>query len=409
MAALSANELKALSEIFLAGAISRAELARRLDITRSTTGLIVQSLVQTGLVRERDASDGEGDDTEARVGRPGILIETAGTDIFFLGSYIAVNSIMVVGVDLSGTIRTQSVRPFRGAGSDPVAAISVLAELVHETRAGLGSNARVLGLNVAVPGFVSSKDFVYHAAILGWHDVDVVKMVERELGNDRLPVFVENDANAVALAEAYHGETAAGVGDTLVVLIENGVGGGIVSDGRLYRGQFSGAGEIGHMPVGPEGFVYDAKRPGRFETYIGKDALLSRYAHIGGQGATLDGYLRALGEREPAAMSAARDWAHWLARGLAILSSVLQPGRIVLAGSVSAVFPFVQEQVGTQLASALVEGYPAPTIGLSGIGANGAAVGAALVLHQMALGGDPRFELRPQADDLEGTFYARQG
>jgi len=408
MAALSANELKALSEIFLAGAISRAELARRLDLTRSTTGLIVQSLAQAGLVRERDDTEEESEDTEARVGRPGILIETAGADIVFLGSYIGVNSIVVVGVDLSGMVRAQSVRPFRGAGSDPAAAISALAELVQETRASFTRGERVLGLNVAVPGFISSSDLVYHAAILGWHNVDVVRMIKRELG-DHLPIFVENDANAVALAEAYHGEPAAGVNDTLVVLIENGVGGGIVSDGRLYRGQFSGAGEIGHMPVGPEGFVYDALRPGRFETYVGKDALLARYAHMGGQGATLDSYLRALGEREPAAVSAARDWAHWLARGLAILSSVLQPGRIVLAGSVSAVYPFVKEQVETLLASTLVEGYPVPTIGLSGIGANGAAVGAALVLHQMALAGDPRFELRTRVYDPEEEFYARQG
>lgn len=408
MSGLSANELKALSEIFRAGAISRAELARRLDITRSTTGLIVQSLTQAGLVRERDAPDGDGQDTEARVGRPGILIETAGAGIAFLGSYIGVNSIMVVGVDLSGAIRAQSVRPFRGAGSDPAAAVSALAELVHETRSALGPGVRALGLNVAVPGFVSSGgDLVYHAANLGWHNVDVVLLIEEQLG-DGLPVQVENDANAVALAEAYHGERAGGVSDTLVVLIENGVGGGIVSDGRLYRGQFSGAGEIGHMPIGPEGFVYDPLRPGRFESYVGKDALLARYAYVSGKRATLEGFLRALGEREPAAVSASRDWAHWLARGLAVLSSVLQPGRIVLAGSVSAVFPFVREQVEAQLAASLVEGYPLPAIGLSGIGANGAAVGAALVLHQMALAGDPRFALRPQ-DGSEDNLYAKQG
>jgi len=405
MSGLSANELKALSEIFLVGAISRAELARRLDITRSTTGLIVQSLTLNGLVRERSAL--EEDDAEARVGRPGILIEMAGANVAFLGSYIGVNSLAVVALDLSGKVVAQSVRPFHGAGSEPVQAIAALAELVREVRDVLGKEVRTLGLNVSVPGFVSSKELIYHAAILGWHDVDVVRELERKLG-DQLPVFVENDANAVALAEAYHGERAAGVSDTLVVLIENGVGGGIVSEGKLYRGQFSGAGEIGHMPVGSEGFIHDAKRPGRFETYIGKDALLARYAYVGGKNATLEGFLRALSSRETPAIKAARDWAHWLVRGLAILSSVLQPGRIVLAGSVSAVFPFVKDEVETQLGASLVEGYPVPAIDLSAIGANGAAVGAALVLHQMALAGDQRFELgAPEIS--EEAFYAKQG
>ena len=132
--------------------------------------------------------------------------------------------------------------------------------------------------------------------------------------------------------------------DCLVVLIENGVGGGIVSGGGLHRGQRLGAGEIGHIPVGDEGFVYDARRPGRLETYVGKDALFARYRHVGGVAATIEEFTRAIAAGEPAAITASRDWGRWLARGLATLICILQPGRIIIAGSVSVVYPFVAEQ-----------------------------------------------------------------
>lgn len=407
---LGSNEVRALAAIFSAQALTRAELARRLGLTRSTIGLLVQSLADSDLVRERELP-GTVTDIEARLGRPGIEIEIAGGNIVFLGGYIGVNTIELVAIDLSGTVRAEKTCAFGGAGSAPVEAIETLIGLVREVRAQLDVQMRVLGLAVAVPGFVSSLGAVYHATILGWHDTDVLGLLEAGLAGE-MPVFVENDANAVALAEAYNASNGDQMEDTLVVLIENGVGGGIVSDGKIYRGQFGGAGEIGHIPIGNEAYIHDGSRPGRFESFVGKDALLARHAYIAGHRADFSEFLDALGSQDSSATAAAKDWAHWLARGLAVLTSVLQPGRIVLTGSVSAVFPFVIDTVETQFADRLIEGFPVPRIELSRTGANGPALGAALGLHQMAMHGDERFSLRPppQADTTsEGRIYAAQG
>jgi predicted NBD/HSP70 family sugar kinase len=394
---LRPNETRALAALFRAGASSRAELARDLGLTRSTTGILVQSLAEAGLARERSDDTDTDQDGEGRVGRPGILIEIDGDGAFFLGAYIGVDWIIVVAIDLAGSVRGRASRPFVGAGSAPEDAVNILAALVGEVIAQLPRSAHLSGLNVAVPGFLGEDGMTYHAVILGWHSVNLTMLLARVLGPD-MPVLLENDANAVALAETYRkrgGDQAAG--DSLVVLIENGVGGGFISGGRLHRGHLRGAGEIGHMPIGDEGFVHDARRPGRFETYVGKDALLARYAYISGHTVTFDAFVAALAAGETAAMKAAADWGRWLARGLAALTCALQPGRIILAGSGNAVYPFVSAQIETFLSAYVVEGYPLPRIELSQSGMDGPAIGAAFLLHQAALSADPPFQLRGAA------------
>jgi predicted NBD/HSP70 family sugar kinase len=404
---LRPNEARALEALFRAGALSRAALARELGLTRSTTGVLVQTLVNAGLARERlDVSDAD-QDSETRVGRPGILVAIDGDGAFFLGSYVGVNWIVVVAVDLGGKIRARASTGFSGAGSAPRKAADTISALVAEIIAQLPPGARLSGLNVAVPGFLADDGVTYHAAILGWHGVNLAELLPAALGVD-LPVLLENDANAVAVAETYRARRKEGAAeDSLVVLIENGVGGGIVSGGGLHRGQLLGAGEIGHIPIGDEGFVYDAQRPGRLETYVGKDALFARYRHVGGGATTIDDFTQALASGEPAAITAAGDWARWLARGLATLTCILQPGRILVAGSVSVVYPFVAEQVEAHLSTFVVEGYPLPRIEMSSAGADGPALGAAYLLHQFALSGDVRFPLRGHSNWRTGD--ASQG
>ncbi|WP_119391980.1 ROK family transcriptional regulator [Taklimakanibacter lacteus] len=394
---LRPNETRALAALFRAGASSRAALARDLGLTRSTTGILVQSLAEAGLARERSDTAIAEQDGEGRVGRPGILVEIDGDGAFFLGAYIGVNWIIVVAIDLAGKVRGRASRPFAGAGSAPEDAVTIVAALVDEVIAQLPRDARLSGLNVAVPGFLDADGTTYHAVILGWHRINLATLFARVLGPD-MPVLLENDANAVALAETYRRRPDdQASGDSLVVLIENGVGGGFISGGRLHRGHLRGAGEIGHMPLGDEGFIHDAQRPGRFETYVGKDALLARHAYIGRRAVTFDMFLAALAAGESAAVKAAGDWGRWLARGLAALICTLQPERVILAGSGNEVYPFVATQVKAFLSTYLVEGYPVPSIELSQSGPDGPAIGAAFLLHQAALSADPPFQLRNAA------------
>ncbi|MDQ0474759.1 ROK family transcriptional regulator [Labrys wisconsinensis] len=380
------NETRALAALFRAGGMSRAELARSLGLTRSTTGSLVQSLLDAGLVRERPEEE-----AAARVGRPGILVEIDGDGAFFIGADIGVDRITALAVDLAGMVRHAVERDFRGAGCDPAAAIELTARLIGEALAALPAGGRVEGISVAIPGFLAADQRTYHATILGWHGVEVASLLRRQLGIDR-PVLLENDANAFAVAETYR-QAGREPADILVVLIENGVGGGIIAGGRLYHGRQRGAGEIGHIRIGEEGYVFDPRRPGRFETFVGKDALLARWRYHGGTPATLAGLLAALEAGDAAAQRTAADWGRWLARGLAALISTLEPQKVVLGGSVSAVFPFVAEAVAREVEASLVEGYPVPAIETSTVRTAGPALGAAYLLHQAMLSMDAQFQV----------------
>lgn len=382
---LRPNEVRALASLFRTGGLSRAALARDLGLTRSTTGILVQSLVDAGLARER--GDGADDDGEIRVGRPGIMVEIDSNGGYFIGAYIGVDRLDVLAIDLSGAIYSKAYQDFAGAGSEPEYAAEVMAGLVAKVVADLPTGRSLYGVNIALPGFLGADGETYHAAILGWHSVNLSRILAKALGLD-IPVLLENDANAVAVAETYRSRRSGyETEDCLVILMENGVGGGIVSGGHLHRGGQRGAGEIGHMPLGAAGFVYDAVRPGRLETFLGKDAILARYIHIGGASPNFASFVGALEAGEPAAAACANDWSYWLARGLITLTCVLQPERIVLAGSVSVVYPFVADQVEASLAKFLIEGYPVPKVETSLTGKDGPALGAAYLLHQAFLAG----------------------
>lgn len=381
------NERRVLATLFRSGSMSRAELARTLGLTRSTTGNLVQSLIGSGLVRERPDDDPE---TEAKVGRPGIIVEIEGDGAFFVGADIGVDRVAAVAIDLAADTRHEAVRPFEGRGCVPEAAAAMTADVVADVLRTLPPDAAVQGVSVAIPGFLAADGQAYHAALLGWHGVDIASILHRHLGGDT-PILVENDANAFAFAETY--KDIQEPSDVLVVLIENGVGGGLISGGRLHRGLLRGAGEIGHMRVGDEGFLFDSERPGRLETFIGKEALLARYRYCGGQPQGFEHLVQAIDEGEVAARRALEDWGYWLARGLAILASIMEPQRIVLGGSVSVLYRNVADRVETEIAAALPGGYPMPAIEMSSFSGAGPALGAAYLLHQSMLSMDGQFEV----------------
>ena len=382
------NEMRVLAALFRSKGMSRAELARNLGLTRSTTGYLVQNLINTGLLRERTSDPPE---TEAKVGRPGIIAEINGDGAFFVGADIGVDRVSAVAIDLAADLRHESVRPFPGRGCAPHDAAAMTTELVHDVIGRLPGGSSVQGVSVAIPGFLAADGRSYHASLLGWHGVDIAQVLNEYLGA-KTPIMVENDANAFAFAETYR--QVQEPSDTLVVLIENGVGGGIINGGRLHRGRLRGAGEIGHMRVGEEGFAFDDLRPGRFESYIGKEALLARYRYCGGCRSGFEGFATALVDGEMAARRALEDWGRWLARGLATLASVLEPQRIVLGGSVSSLYGHVAELVENEIAASLPEGYPMPIIGTSNVGGAGPALGAAYLLHQAMLSMGDQFQVQ---------------
>ncbi len=195
-----------------------------------------------------------------------------------------------------------------------------------------------------------------------------------------VPVIVENDANAFAIGATYgRGELAPGV--TLFIVLESGVGGGVVIDGALFRGAHGLAGEIGHLPVPtPDG------RERALEELIGLEHVLAAYAaRRAVDRPALADFIADVRDREPAAVAVAEDWARALAHALVQVCRVVDPDRIVLGGSLAALYPLVAARMGAHIRAIQEPTFPVPTIETDTAADHGSAFGAACMLHQRYL------------------------
>ena len=122
--------------------------------------------------------------------------------------------------------------------------------MVESAKAAAGDRD-ILAVGISTPGPTKTFEGIVTTPpnLPGWHDVPLAKLISERMG---LPAWIENDVNAGALAEHRAG---AGRGKQHVVMIApgTGIGGGLVLDGKLYRGASGGAGEIGHMQLDPRG------------------------------------------------------------------------------------------------------------------------------------------------------------
>lgn len=211
----------------------------------------------------------------------------------------------------------------------------------------LGRSHRITAVGVGAAGFISaSRSTVLFAPNLAWRDVDLRADLEERLG---LPVVIENDANAAAWGEFRYG-AAEDVDDVVMVTVGTGVGGGVVSSGRLLRGHSGTAAEIGHLRVVPDGRPCGCGAKGCLEQYASGSALVhnARAAARSPEGAALlalaGGDPGRIGGRMVTEAARAGDAfarrqleevGTWLGAGLASLATVLDPAVIVVGGGVS--------------------------------------------------------------------------
>ncbi len=371
------NEIAVLRALHRFGRQSRAELARTLRLNRSSSGHIIAGLLASGLVRET-AEDRPEPAVQARVGRPGIMFELVPDAVFFLGVEIGVEHVATAEIDLEARLVAHHVEAFAAAAVRPKAAIEQALRLAFR---GVTSERldRCEGVGLSLPAQMDRGGFVRVAPLLGWREVDAPLLVRQALPV-QVPVHVENDANAFAIGSTYGGE-GAGTGVTLFILLETGVGGGIVIDGALYRGAHGLAGEIGHMHVPTDG-----EATHNLEQLIGLERVLAAYAARSGHAeAALADFLAGVLDREPGAVAVAENWSRALAYALVQTSRVIDPDHIVLGGSLAPLYPLVAARVAAHIRALQEPSFPPPVVITHDTADVGAAFGAACMLHQRYL------------------------
>ncbi len=262
---------------------------------------------------------------------------------------------LTVGVDIGGTkvaagvvdpmgrvlARQRRITPSR----DAKAVEATIVEVVEVLR----SHHDVAAVGIGAAGFVDvDRSTVLFAPHLAWRNEPLRAEITEAL---RMPVVVENDANAAAWAEWRFG---AGRGETRLVCVTlgTGIGGGMVFDGQVQRGRHGMAGEFGHMVVVPDGHRCECGNRGCLEQYasgnvLGREAReLARAGspvtvplmeRVGEDVEALVGPLitEAAQDGDPCAIELFEEVGRWLGIGLANLAAALDPGMFVIGGGVS--------------------------------------------------------------------------
>jgi predicted NBD/HSP70 family sugar kinase len=349
------------------GPATRSELAQRTGLAKATVGAIVSGLEQARAVVEAESRTGGR-------GRPGRPVSLDGDRYVALGLELNVDYVSAVLLDLAGEVQLSESRP---APADPLAREQALLDLVGEVGSRVGSRVLV-GATLAVPGLVRADNrTVAWAPNVAVGGDSLAGRVERALGG-RCRVRVSNDANCAAYAETHHG-AATDSAHVLYLTGTVGIGAGIVDAGDLVRGAAGFAGEVGHMPVGDAGALCGCGRRGCWEASIGLHAMLEAVgmsesstpldtARAVATAALTDGTVRSGLAR------VGRD----VGLGLAVLTTVLDPGVVVLGGYFAPLGDLVLDPARRTLDERLVSDVQRrPELRTGSLGIQAAALGAA--------------------------------
>jgi predicted NBD/HSP70 family sugar kinase len=338
-----ANLSAIVRELHAHGPRSRSELVARTGLTRSTIRALIGELVAAGLVSEARAAP------LGTPGRPSPIVRLNADRAVVLALEIDVDSLGVAVVGLGGEVleRQRVDRPRQHISVDEVAAD--LAGLAAGALARAGTAEGPIGVGVAVVGVVRRSDgLVSMAPNLGWRDVPLGERLARAL-HSSVPVSVANEADLGAVAEYQRG-AALGADNMLYISGEVGVGGGLIVDGRPLTGAAGYGGEVGHIPVNPEGLPCRCGSVGCWETEAGAGALLRRAGQRSDGGRVA--VERVLAQAEggsPRALAALEETGRWLGYGLAGLVNVFDPRLVVLGGLFGRIHPLIAGVIEAEL------------------------------------------------------------
>jgi predicted NBD/HSP70 family sugar kinase len=348
--------------------ISRAEIAQETALQRSTISLIVDELKAQGLIDEFEG--------ESTGGRPPILLQLRAADAVAIGVDLSTTHTIIATSDLAGSVldHQQFV-----TDSDPARMLELITRCVKELAE---KRKGVEGVGISLPGLVDPENnnvmFIPH---FKWRDWPVADEVERVTG---LPVTVDNDANALALAELWFGRPEIRqVRDFIMILVEQGLGTGIVFDGQVYHGIAGAAGEFGHMIIGNKAPIACASGSREcWEAFASERAALARYANLRGDSSSdVDLSFAELMERalagEQIATSALIETAHYLGIGISNLIKGLSPEAVIVGGQIARAWPLIAAELKQAVEeNSICRGLPSATIIASTLGTYPRLMGA---------------------------------
>ncbi|MDQ1639021.1 MAG: hypothetical protein QOF62_2360 [Pyrinomonadaceae bacterium] len=348
------------------GPISRADIAREIELQRSTISYIVDELINHGLIEEISG--------ESTGGRPPNLLSLRTGDAVAIGVDLGAIHTTVASSDLAGRVLSQEE-----FATDPDA--NNTAQNIAEVALRLlrKSGDTIEGIGISFPGWVDPETSRSYAPHFKWRDVPIAETVTQATS---LPVTIDNDANAAALAELWFGRPEIReIRDFILVLVEAGLGTGIVFDGQVYRGEGGTAGEFGHMTIGTGAPVACAAGSTEcWEAFASERAALARYKtsarQNGSDGVNFTKLVDLALKGEGSARVALKTTARYLGIGIANLIQGLAPETVIVGGPIVRAWPIIAEDLKASVETSICRGLPSIPIISSTLGNQPTLMGA---------------------------------
>ena len=421
-----------LSTLYLGEHRSRQELSRMTGLSQATVSNVMADLVAEGLVVEAGLAGSDG-------GRPRVLLRVDPGYARVVGVDVGETRVRAEIVDLGMRPLAAVDHPLPAGRPDPVAVAEQILASVRQLTVTTGPG-EVLGIGIGVPGTVEQgRQAVVHAQTIGWDAVPLEGLLRA--GTD-LPIWIDNGAKTLGQAEMWIG-AGRGADTAVVTLVGSGVGAAVITDGDVYRGASSSAGEWGHTTLVYGGRACRCGSLGCLEAYIGAGAVLDRWREAraaagsgdsardgvsghedgdraagagGAMGGTEGGdgsrgrgsaeesalaALLAAADTDPVAGAVLAETVGYLGAGIADLVNLFNPERIVVAGWVGRLvgerrLDLIREAVERR---ALRHPFSQTSIVLGQLGPDAVAVGAAtLPVADLLARGGMRTRSHPAAD-----------
>ena len=330
--------------------VSRADLARLMNVRRGVASLLVSELLDEALIFEGAMGEAVG-----RGRRPTFLYIDSrqrcvvGVDIRASRTYIMVTDLMGRQLGVVSSFQTNR---------DVGVLTQELSRRIKQVLADYKEVGACEGVGVAVPGMVDpAAGRVVHAPTLSWRDVNLRDPLAAAIG---IPVHIENSGKACALAQLWATRSdvmASGI--SVFVSVSDGVGIGVVVNGELLRGRHNTAGEFGHVPLSIDGPRCSCGATGCWESYISNIATLSRYfgRDLAGSGPvdaetatfSVEDLIARARAGDPKALAAVNSTARYLGLGLSSIINALDPVRIYIGGEITTAWSLIEPIVRSGL------------------------------------------------------------
>lgn len=364
---LTAPQKRVLLQLRIHGAMPRIHLGRTLGINGATVTRLIQQLLALEVVEEMEA---EG---PAERGRPMIPLRVSGHGGWTVGATVHPGWLELALVDFRGIPLVQDSIAFDSP--DPVVFARTLSGRLRVLAAEHGfMRGKFLGAGIAVPGYALHADRTRRAVVdwlSGWADIPLAQVLGDALG---MPVWIQNDATAAALAEFYQPDVIGHYRSALVLFLGHGIGGGLIAERDLLLGEHGNAGEIGRLFPGglPRPSGIDLIRTLQ-EAGVAIDSLSDLDGVMASHAPTIAAWVERVAGQLHHAIVAGVAW--------------LDPGTVIVSGALPLRLLRNLTDRLTRLECERIDGYRAatPRIQPSCIGSAAVVIGAAMVpIHAVA-------------------------